>query len=60
VVADEVEARRWDEGREPLQELERLEDDVPRPVAPTMLEAVEEAAILHAREPLRSHGGRAT
>jgi hypothetical protein len=48
VVADEVEARRRDQGGEPLQELEGLEDDVGRAVPPAVLEAVEEAAVLHA------------
>jgi hypothetical protein len=52
VVADEMEARRRDRGGEPLQELEGLEDDVGRAVPPAVLEAVEEAAVLHAREAL--------
>ncbi len=56
MVADEVEAGRRDQGGEPLQELEGLEDDVGRSVAPAVLEAVEEAPVLHAREPLGRDG----
>jgi hypothetical protein len=48
VVADEVEAGRRYERGEPLQELEGLEDNVRRAVAPAVFEAVEEAAVPHA------------
>jgi hypothetical protein len=50
VVAHEVEARGRDEGGELLDELERVEDDVARAVAPAVLQAVEEPSIRQARE----------
>ena len=45
VVADEMEVRRRDQGRELLEELQGLEDDVGRAVAPAILQPVEEPAI---------------
>jgi hypothetical protein len=50
-----MEAGRRNEGREPLQELDGLEDDVRGPIAPAVLEAVEEASVHHSREPLGRH-----
>jgi len=52
VVADEVEAGRRDQGRELLDELLGLEDDVGRAVAPAVLEPVEKPPVLHPREAL--------
>jgi hypothetical protein len=59
VVSHEVEARRRDEGRELLHELRGLEDDVGRAVAPAVLEAVEEPAIVEPGEPLGCDRGTA-
>ena len=56
VVANEVEARRGDEGNESLDELPGLEDDVGRAVAPAVLQAVQEPPALEAREALRRDG----
>jgi hypothetical protein len=40
-----MEVRRRDQGRELLEELQGLEDDVGRAVAPAILQPVEEPAI---------------
>jgi hypothetical protein len=55
VVAHEVEAGRRNQGREVLDQLLRLEDDVGRAVAPAVLEAVEELTVLEPRESLGCH-----
>jgi hypothetical protein len=55
VVADEVEARRRHQGRELLEELLRLEDDVRRAVAPAVLQTIEERSVREPREPLGRH-----
>ena len=46
VVADQVDSRGRHQGRELLDQLLRLEDDVGRAVALAMLEAVQEPSIL--------------
>jgi hypothetical protein len=50
VVAHEVETRRRDQGRELLEKLMQLEDDVAGAVAPAMLQPVEEPAIVEPRQ----------
>jgi hypothetical protein len=47
-----MEARRRHEGRQLLHELAGLEDDVGRAVAPTVPQAIEQASIVEAGEPL--------
>jgi hypothetical protein len=59
VVADQVETGRRDTGRELLDELLGLEDDVGRAVAPAVLQAIEEPPILEAGESLGRHRRRA-
>jgi hypothetical protein len=51
-MADHVEAGRRGQGRELLDELLGLEDDVGRAVAPAVLERVEKPPALHPREAL--------
>jgi hypothetical protein len=55
VVADEVEARRRDQGRELLDELLGLEDDVCRAVAPAVLQAIQEPSVLESRQAFGRH-----
>jgi hypothetical protein len=52
VVAHEVEAGRGHEGRELLDELARLEDDVGRSVPPTVPQAIEQTPVVEAGEAL--------
>ena len=52
VVPDEMEARRRDERGEFLDEFLWREDDVRRAVAPAVLQAIEQAAIVEPGEPL--------
>ncbi len=57
VVADVVEARRRDAGRQAFQKRDRLEQDVGGAVSPAVLEAVAEACIVELGEPLRGQWG---
>ena len=52
VVAQLVRPGRRDEGGEPFDELDGLENDMGRPVTPTPHQAVEEAAVGKVRQTL--------
>jgi hypothetical protein len=60
VVADAMEARRWYQSRELLDELLRLEDDVRRSVTPAVLQTIEKSSVREPRQPLPRYRGRAT
>ena len=53
MVADHVEARGWDQGGEPFDELERFEQHVGGAVPPAMTETVGEVAVFALREAIR-------
>jgi len=56
VIPDEVSARRRHQRGESLDQLERLEDERRRAVAPAALEPVEQAAVRELGEPLAGEG----